>query len=230
MEMKYTYLVWTLILTGIWGVVFLSRKGVRKKMLRMSLGTAPLGLSEPIFYPEYWHPPTLFNLGEITGFDIESLIFSFSAGGLASCFFGIAPSRELKAVDTCEKHQKRHRFHKLFLSSPAWIFVLLQETTAWNPIYSASYALLLGALLTVYCRPDLWMQATKGAIIFTIFYFLFFSAMTSRHPDYVNLYWNLPALSGVMIGDVPLEELLFAFSLGAMWSVFYEHRYWLRYG
>jgi hypothetical protein len=42
----------------------------------------PMGLTEPFFVPEYWTPPSLFNLTEKTGFDIESLIFSFAIDGI----------------------------------------------------------------------------------------------------------------------------------------------------
>jgi hypothetical protein len=30
--------------------------------------------------PEYWNPPSLFDLAQRTGFDIESLIFGFAFG------------------------------------------------------------------------------------------------------------------------------------------------------
>ena len=72
--MPYAYLIWSLILLGIWGAIFAIRSRLRGKMLRMSLITAPLGLSEPLFVPDYWLPPTLFDLAERTGFDLESLL------------------------------------------------------------------------------------------------------------------------------------------------------------
>tara|TARA_R110002167_G_scaffold790_15_gene3469 strand:+ start:3297 stop:3521 length:225 start_codon:yes stop_codon:yes gene_type:complete len=68
--MQYAYLVWSLILLGIWGTIFAMRPRLRSKILRMSLITAPLGLSEPLFVPDYWLPPTLFDLAERTRFDL----------------------------------------------------------------------------------------------------------------------------------------------------------------
>lgn len=50
-------------------------------MLYVSFLTSLLGLTEPIFVPKYWNPPSLFNLAQNTGFDIESLLFSFGIGG-----------------------------------------------------------------------------------------------------------------------------------------------------
>ena len=85
--MQYAYLIWSLILLGIWGAIFAMRQQLRVKMLRMSLITAPLGLSEPLFVPDYWLPPTLFDLAERTGFDLESLIFAFAVGGISSSIY-----------------------------------------------------------------------------------------------------------------------------------------------
>lgn len=51
-------------------------------MIWASVMTMPLGLTEPLFVPAYWNPPSLFNLAQRTGFDIESLIFAFAIGAL----------------------------------------------------------------------------------------------------------------------------------------------------
>ena len=43
-----------------------------------------------------------------------------------------------------------------------------------------------------------------------------------RYPTFYDDYWNLPALSGVRILGAPLEEHLFAFTLGIFWSPLFE--------
>jgi len=227
MTMQYTYLVWSLLLLVLWLLVYLFSTETRRKMLKMSIGTLPLGLSEPLFYPQYWFPPTLFDLGWRTGLDVESLIFSFSVGGLASTLYEFWNRRRSQTVPACERHDRRHRFHRLALASPVIAFLLLELSTHWNPIYTASAALLAGAVCTVLCRPDLLDRVLKGGIVFTCFYFVFFYAMNQTHPNLVDLYWNNEQLSGIRIIGVPVEELLFALTFGAMWSGFYEHRHWL---
>ena len=57
-------------------------------------------------------------------------------------------------------------------------------------------------------------------------YFLYFWALIAALPGYVERVWNLPVISGVLIGGVPLEELLFAASFGFFWSSVYEHFTW----
>ena len=225
MPMLYTYMTWSTLLVVLWGVVFLFTRN-KKKMLTMSLGTAPLGLTEPLFYPEYWSPPTLFGLGEAYGFDVESILFSFAVGGLASTLYELGSTAKTKSMPGERKLGREHRFHAWALTSPVLVFVLLELTTSLNPIYTASMALLTGAVSTVVCRVDLLGSAIKGAAIFSLFYFVFFSAMNWSHPNFVDLYWNNAAISGLRIFGVPIEELLFASTLGALWSNFYEHRYW----
>src|SRR3989344_3479519 len=80
------WLIFSLILFVIWIIIFIFNKS-RKEMLIVSALTMPFGLTEPFFVPEYWSPPSLFNLAANTGFDIESLIFSFAIGGIGSVLY-----------------------------------------------------------------------------------------------------------------------------------------------
>ena len=106
-----------------------------------------------------------------------------------------------------------HRFHALALSSPVLVFAFLELTTSLNSIYTASKGLLAGAISTVICRVDLLDGAIKGAAIFSLFYFVFFSAMNWSHPNFVDLYWKNEAISGFRVFGVPVEELLFAVTI-----------------
>ena len=72
--MQYVWFNWSIIILVVWLVIYRFKPAFRKVMLKMSLITAPFGLTEPLFVPEYWYPPTLFNMAEKTGFDIESII------------------------------------------------------------------------------------------------------------------------------------------------------------
>lgn len=53
-------------------------------MWRVSLATAVFGLTEPIWVPESWNPPSLLELVRRTGFDMESFIFCFAIGGIGA--------------------------------------------------------------------------------------------------------------------------------------------------
>ena len=74
--MSLVYLKWSFLLLVVWGVLYASDAAGRRSLLTLSLGTVPFSLTEPLFVPSYWNPPTLFDLARRTGFDIESVIFA----------------------------------------------------------------------------------------------------------------------------------------------------------
>jgi len=228
--MSYAYALWSGLLLGIWLLVFAGlRDGESRRQMLITSGlTALLGLTEPLFVPEYWDPPTLFDLAQRTGFDLESLIFAFAAGGLAgSLYERLFPVRHENVPDA-ERHRRRHRFHLLALLSPAVAFVGLYPIDALNPIYAAILAMLIGSVFAAWCRPDLLRQMLGGAALFGVLYYVFFLSLVLVHPAYVDRVWNLADLSGVLLIGVPLEEVLFALGLGLLWSSAYEHLHWLR--
>ena len=226
--MQYAWFIWSLILLVIWAIVYFSlrSKASKKEMLVVSLWTSLLGLTEPLFVPEYWNPPSLFDLALRTGFDLESLLFAFCVGGLAAVIYERIFCVRHERVSAEEKHRPRHRFHFLILLSAPIIFILLLIFTDLNPIYSTFIALIGGGLLTWYCRPDLKKKMIVSALIFLGIYFVYFLTLIAMYPDYVEQVWNLSAISGILILGIPLEELMFAFGLGFLWSSVYEHIMW----
>lgn len=230
MNYDYAYLLISLFLFLVWILFYVKNPISRKKILLVSLLTAPLGLTEPLFVPSYWSPFTLFDLARRTRFDLESLLFSFAVGGITAVLYETLWGRSRKPVSPHELHHARHRFHNLALLSPLVSFSILYFLTPLNPIYSTIIAMTIGTVATWFCRPDLLKAMVTGSLLFLIIYFLvFLIGFVWLFPGYVEAVWNLPAISGILIAGVPLEELLFAASLGAMWSSAYEHFSWYKF-
>lgn len=221
------WLMFSLILLGVWFVVWLAKPILREEILWTSLLTMPFGLTEPLFVPEYWNPPSLFDLAARTGFDIESLIFSFAIGGIGSVFYEAFFKVRHEKMSRHEKHLKRHRFHLLTLLLPIFVFLILYFSSEMNPIYSASIAMFSGGFAALFCRPDLRKKIWMSGFLFLIFYFAFFLSFSLFYPEFIEL-WNFSTLTGILIAGVPLEELLFAFTFGMLWSSYYEHLRWIK--
>ena len=226
--MQYAWLVWSLSLIVIWGVVYmlLKSKESKKEMLIVSLWTSLLGLTEPLFVPEYWSPPSLFDLAQRTGFDIESFLFSFGIGGLAFVIYEFIFSVRHKRMPVLERFNPRHRYHFFALISGPIIFSAFLIFSEFNNIHSAIIALALGGIFIILCRPDLKIKMIASALIFLGIYYLYFLTLILLYPGYVESVWNLTAISGILISSIPLEELLFALSFGFFWSGVYEHFTW----
>lgn len=228
MPESMVWFVWSMGLVFVWLMVFLFYRKARRRMLWASLLTMPFGLTEPLFVPEYWNPPSLFDLARRTGFDIESLLFCFAIGGLGIVLYDLIFKVEHEKMGWSEKHHRRHRYHFWAVVSPLMFFSLFVILTDWNPIYSASLSMFLGGIAALLCRPDLKKKIWVGGIIFLVFYFVYFFLLDSFSPGYVDRVWTLSAISGIRVLGIPLEELLFAFTFGMLWSSYYEHLTWYK--
>lgn len=223
----YIWFVWASAFLIPWVGLFAAFPEQRKAMLWSSLLTTPIGLTEPLFVPEYWSPPSLFDLALSTGFDIESLIFCFGIGGIGAVLFNVTSGRRPQALPDEERHHPRHRFHGWALITPFLVFPALY-LLPWNPIYPGILAMAAGAIATVLCRPDLKRATVVGGAIFLGLYVLFLLGLEFSAQGYIERVWNLEALSGVTLVGMPLEELLFGATFGMYWAGAYEHITWHR--
>ncbi|HZQ47075.1 MAG TPA: lycopene cyclase domain-containing protein [Verrucomicrobiae bacterium] len=219
---QYVWLLWACSFLVPWGALFTFFPQHRKAMWWASLFTAPFGLTEPIFVPAYWNPPSLFHLAQTTRFDIESLIFCFGIGGVGAVTYNVLTRRVDQPMGEAETREPLHRHHGKALAAP-WVVFLVLYWFPWNPIYPSLIAMLIGAAATVACRPHLKTKTCVGGILFLITYILFLQSLELMSPGYIARVWNLRALTGIQWVHMPLEELLFAIFFGMYWSGVYEH-------
>jgi hypothetical protein len=226
-DFRYVWLIWSVAFLCPWAVLYVVLPEHRAVMWKTSLFMAPFGLTEPLFVPEYWNPPSLFELARRTGFDIESIVFSFAIGGIGAALYNLVTRRGLVPIAAHERHDRRHRFHKLAIALPFALFPALYFLP-WNPIYAGIAAMIAGAVANVLCRPDLKRNTLIGGLLFLGFYTLLLLCLKWSAPGYIEQVWNHKALSGISPYGLPLEELLFGFSFGLFWTGLYEHFTWKR--
>ena len=101
-------------------------------MLAVSAVTSFMGFLEPVFIPAYWTSPSLFDLASKTRFDIESFIFLFAIGGIASILYEAILNRELEKVSDDEVPDRRRSLHLVSHLSTPIIFLLLPSFTRLN--------------------------------------------------------------------------------------------------
>ena len=231
MPLQYIWMVWSLLLLGVWGGVFalLRSEASRREMLIVSAWTSLFGLTEPFFVPEYWNPPSLFELAHRTGFDLESIVFTFAIAGIVSVLYEAVFPRIHERIPEHTRHEPRHRLHSWAIVSGPAVFFAVVLATPVNPIYAVFAAAAVGGAFAIYCRPDLARKMVVSGVLFTLLYGIYFLILIALAPGYVTSVWNLGALTGILIVGIPLEELLFAFSIGFLWSGIYEHVRWYRF-
>ena len=190
MPYHYVWLFWSSAFLVPWVVLYFTLPNHRKVMWWSSVFMAPFGLTEPLFVPEYWLPPGLFELAARTGFDIESVIFSFAIGGIGAVLYNALTGRRLNAVSAHERHHRRHRFHKFALALPFVLFPALYFLP-WNPIYAGIAAMAAGAAANVLCRPDLKSTRWSAACCFSRSIPCFCLDSSGQRPAISNKYGTL---------------------------------------
>lgn len=228
--MQYAWFVWSLILLGVWAMVYilLDTKDKKREMLVVSLWTSFLGLTEPLFVPEYWTPPSLFDLAMRTGFDIESVMFAFAIGGIASAIYERIFRVAHKKISLTTQQKFQHRYHAWTIVAIPILFIALEFATTLNPIYSAIIAMTFGGFLVLCCRQDLKEKMFVSAFLFLVIYTFYFFTLIALYSGYVAQVWNIDAISKIFVFGIPIEELLFALSFGFLWSGIYEYIAWHR--
>ena len=225
--MRFAYLAGSLAFLLIWLALWWRSSRLRRMlMLRVSAATALLGLTEPLYVPEYWYPPTLFDLNLKTGFDIESVLFSFAIGGIATAVYGALRTNRQLRRSAAAPRGPRQILHAVAIAVPIPVLVLLTLLTSLNPIITTIAALSAGVAVSAACRPDLIARMLTCGLLFFGLYFVFFALFNIAFPGYIDSVWNLPALSGAVIAGVPVEELSFGFAFGLMWSSVAEYVVW----
>ena len=219
------WLAWSSACLVPWIALYVANPLLRGIMLRTSAITSLFGVTERLFIPTYWNPPSLFELAERTGFDIESVIFSFAIGGIGVTLYHFVSGTHVAPVAPSVRHEPLHRFHKIGLLAAPVAFIPL-ALLPWNIIYAVIVSLLLGSVTSVICRPHLLRATIIGGALFFGFYAVFMLGLTWFTSGYIAQVWNLPVLSGGLVVGIPTEELAFGAVFGMYWSSVYEHFTW----
>jgi Lycopene cyclase len=218
MSYHYSYLVGVLIFWVAWIACYAWGKDYRRQMLWGSLVAGPLGVTNILFVPQYWTPPSLFNLDERMGFGIEDILWATAVGGIASVVGEIFLKERLSRIRSARP--KRHYAPFVVL---VVVFALLE---LWHPhktIYNTAAAFAAGAVVVAFLRPDLIGLMLTSGVVFAGLYEILFLYFLALYPDFIQRYYNVPNLLGIYVLGVPIEELMFASTGGAIWSVAYEY-------
>jgi Lycopene cyclase len=214
----YSYLAGVVIFWIAWIICALLGKAYRSEMRWGTLIAAPMALTSLLFVPQYWTPPSLFDLDLKIRVGIEDLLWAAAVGGIAAIVGEISLGERLAA-----RRKSRHKRHYAPFFVAAVVFLGLEVGLHRKTMTSTIVALAVCALVLAYLRRDLILLMLVSAASFTVLYFVLFLIVLALYPEFVRHYYNLPNLMGLFALGVPIEELLFAATGGAVWSVAYEY-------
>jgi hypothetical protein len=198
-----------------------ARPDLRRVIARVIPFSLPFACSEFLFYPSYWEPAFLFDLGRRIGFGIEDILFvtglaAFTTTGYAcACNRAYGPQGSITFRSCCIR--------------TLWLFgltgaLLLGSLAAGLPvIYGACLVMAAATLAMLWQRPDLISPALLGGCISAATYFMLCLAAGRLMPGVFKNIWRTEKFLNIYMAGVPLEELLYGFSSGFAATAFYPY-------
>ena len=216
MDIKYSYLGYSLIFLVVWIVFYLLRPDLRRPMLIFSLLITPLGpFSEIWFLKDYWRRPT------ITGYpiSIEDGIFAFASAGIVYGIYKIFFRTIILQGDKVARRPWLVIAYVLLTVLPLLIFTNLLGV---NSIFSSALSFVLIAILIWVLRPDLWKSSLGSGVLTLVLFFIVYKGMQIIFPGAIEYWCTGCNPLGVRISGINIEELLWDFSWGLAGSVMVE--------
>lgn len=217
MPYQYAYLLGNLLIfLPIWLLFLVLRKDLRRKILVLGILSAVYSpLAEIFCFRDYWTPQ--FTLGPFL--PVEDILFGLFSGGIGGILYQVVYSKKLAS------HNIKLSWLKVLLILTGitfGLFIFLNIFLKINSIYAMSLAFLIIVLSIIYFRRDLWLPAIINSILFAILFCLGYQILLIFVPNVFSQFWQLTNLSGIFILRIPLEEIIWAFSWGAVMGVVYE--------
>jgi hypothetical protein len=204
------------------------RRDLRMHMARVALLALPFAFTEFLFYPEYWNPPFLFDFAQIYGFGIEDFLFVAALGATA---IGVYPFLLHKRFVPHPPSGDRPAYRIALLLIG---FSLLAALICWHvgmpAIYAAPLIMISVSLMILFMwRRDLWRDACKNGLVTLSTYGVICLTCEACMPGVFAKYWHTGELLNTFAGPIPLEELIYGFTVGTSVTVVYSFSFGLTY-
>lgn len=219
-DYRFAYLFGCLIFGFIWFFIYFRRPDLRKEQLFMSFFVAIFGLTEPIFFGEYWRPQFVFSFSSLN-LGLEDIFLCFFYGGIASTLYEFVFNDVLKKYS---RESKKTRILEVAIAilSGIVIFLLSWSTFKINIIYASAIGAISAGLVFCFFRKDLFIPAVVGGIIMSVVSFTILAFLGLIFKGIFDIWWRIDLLSGIRILAVPIEEIIWHFSLGFAAGPMYE--------
>jgi hypothetical protein len=213
---NFAYFVGDLIFAfPAWLLLFYFKKDLRKEMIfsGVLLGVLSI-LTARFFINDYWHPENLNKLRFVIG----DFFFGFFPGAVACVIYEGLFSKRLLKRDS-RYHWKLFIWPLLIIGGALFFFFLY---LGLNSMYASSIALIVMAIVIVIFRRDLFWDTILSSLLYGLICMVGYKILFSIYPGILEAWWLSAGASGTLIIGIPIEELVFQFSLGMAMGPIYE--------
>lgn len=217
--MYYNFFIIAILFSVPGIIIYKARPDLRKVINKVIPCAWPFACTEFLFYPSYWEPRFLFDLGSRVGCGIEDFIFVSGLAAYATTVYAWCCRRYYRVRGTATRYQIMGRCAVLF--AVTFLLVVLAVTAGVPIIYASCVIMLAVAALIFVLRRDLIVPAVAGGVLSLVTYYMLCLVCLLVMPGLFQDVWHTEKFLNVFIGGVPLEELLYGFAAGVVATAFY---------
>ncbi len=210
--MRYNFLILCVLFALPPLCIYGLRPDLRRPMAVTALFSLPFGLTESLFYPEYWRPHFLFDLADHIGFGIEDLLFVAALGAFTATAYPWLAKKRFVPISARGAGARLWRPALVFAS--ALLLVLGLRRAGVPAIYGACLAMIGVTAIMLCLRRDLTRACFGGGCTTLLVYAALCQIFQWLLPGVFDLAWNTELLTNRRVLGVPLEELMYGFSAG----------------
>jgi hypothetical protein len=219
--LQYNFLTLSLLFALPGMLIWAVRPDMRRAIFSMIPFSLPFACTEFLFYPGYWEPAFLLDLGRRIGFGIEDIIFVSGLAAFATTAYACACNRTYAPFSATTVLSSGLRALWLFGITGGLLLAMLGGGIP--VIYGACLAMAAAAFAMLWLRPDLTTPALLGGSISAAAYFMLCLAAEALIPGLFRNIWHAEKFLNIFIAGVPLEELLYGYSSGLVATAFYPY-------
>jgi hypothetical protein len=217
--MYYNFLILAILFSVPGIIIGVARPDLRQVIMRVVPFALPFALTEFLFYPDYWEPRFLFNLGARIGFGIEDFIFVAGLAAFTTTAYAAVCGRSYRQQERITNAAVAGRCGSVLLAAfaLAGAAVLLEIPM----IYGACAIMMILGFAILVLRRDLGLPSVAGGLLSMGTYYLICLCCMLLMPGLFRYVWHTERFLNIFIGGVPLEELAYGFSAGFCATGFY---------
>lgn len=214
----YFYFIGVTLIVPLWVLLFI-RKDKRKDMLLVGVlsGIAAIILDKYYATVDYWHPISIINW-----LPFDDFYYGFIYGGVAAELYEFIFKKKNSPKPTKRSYAS---LLYLFIFGLIASFLVMVNIFHLNSITAHIVPPLAFGCIIPLLRKDLFIPELISGFIITILTYCMFLILILIYPEIFANHWELSKLSGIYITGIPIEELLFAFSVGFLTGNAYEFLY-----
>jgi hypothetical protein len=200
----------SLAMLTVFLIAFILFPRQRQPMLLSGLLLSPYAFSEVFYVPDYWNPQRVASFWASP----EDLIFLFASGGVVWLLATWPVRRRLTLPVRSAQLCKRYVVCGV-------ANVLLQLAClffGWGALTSHVMGILGVGVALLWLCAELWPLAVAGAFGYALVYPALLGLAFVLWPEF-RLQWNTANLWGPTLVGIPLEEAIWAASVGAVWPL-----------